>query len=66
MPVRPATPADLPAIKAIYDGQVAGGIATFDLEPPPASYWEHRLASTDPGDHLLVADEDGVVGYAYS
>ncbi|SDD91919.1 GNAT family N-acetyltransferase [Nocardioides lianchengensis] len=66
MPVRSATAADLPAIKAIYDGQVAGGIATFDLEPPPVSYWEHRLASTDRGDHLLVADEDGVVGYAYS
>jgi phosphinothricin acetyltransferase len=31
------------------------------------SYWEARLASTEPGDHLLVVEEDGaVLGYAYS
>ena len=29
--------------------------------------WESRLASTEPGDHLLVAEADGEVrGYAYS
>ena len=29
--------------------------------------WEPRLASTEPGDHLLVAEADGEVrGYAYS
>lgn len=66
MLVRPATSADLPAIKAIYDHQVATGIATFDLEPPPIGYWEQRLTSTEPGDHLLVADDGGVLGYAYS
>ena len=32
------------------------GIATFDLEPPPLEYWRARLASTEPGDHLLVAE----------
>ncbi len=31
------------------------------------SYWEGRLASTEPGDHLLVADAGSeAVGYAYS
>ena len=65
--VRPATPADLPGAAAIYDDQVRSGISTFDLEPPPVSYWQHHLASTEPGDHFLVADDEGdVVGFAYS
>jgi len=65
--VRPATEADLAAAAAIYDEQVRTGISTFDLEPPPVSYWRHHLDSTDPGDHFLVADSDGdVVGFAYS
>jgi L-amino acid N-acyltransferase YncA len=64
--VRPAVDADLPAIKAIYDVQVREGIATFDVDPPPLAYWEHRLAGTEPGDRVLVADDGGVLGYAYS
>jgi L-amino acid N-acyltransferase YncA len=65
--VRPATPADLRGAAAIYDDQVRIGISTFDLEPPPVSYWQHHLESTEPGDHFLVADDDGdVVGFAYS
>jgi len=65
--VRSADPADLPRIAAIYDEQVRTAISTFDLEPRPMSYWEERLASTERGDHLLVASsDDGVVGYAYS
>jgi L-amino acid N-acyltransferase YncA len=64
---RRAEPADLPRIAAIYDDQVRTAISTFDLEPPPLTYWEARLLSTEPGDHLLVAENDGgVVGYAYS
>lgn len=69
--IRPADPADLPRIAAIYDHQVRTAISTFDLEPPPLSYWEARLASEEPGDHVLVAEDedDGagqVLGYAYS
>ena len=65
--MRPASAADLPAIAAIYDDQVRTAISTFDLEPPPLSSWEAKLASTEPGDHLLVATvDDTVVGYAYS
>jgi phosphinothricin acetyltransferase len=65
--VRPATKADLLGASAIYDEQVRHGISTFDLEPPPTTYWEHRLASREPGDHFLVADHDGeIVGFAYS
>jgi L-amino acid N-acyltransferase YncA len=59
--------ADLPGAAAIYDEQVATGISTFDVEPPPVSYWEHHLDSTEPGDHFLVADDGGeIVGFAYS
>ncbi|CAN5624894.1 GNAT family N-acetyltransferase [soil metagenome] len=62
--VRPAISADLPTIKAIYDDQVRTGISTFDVEPPPLSRWEERLADAD---HLLVAEDDGaVLGYAFS
>jgi len=66
--VRDADPADLPRIAAIYDEQVRTAISTFDLEPPPLSYWEARLTSTAPGDHVLVAcsPTGDVVGYAYS
>jgi phosphinothricin acetyltransferase len=67
VPVRRADPADLPQIAAIYDEQVRTTVATFDLHPPGLAYWEDRLASTEPGDHLLVTTSDaGVVGYAYS
>ena len=65
--VRDATEVDLADVAAIYDEQVRTGISTFDLEPPGRGYWEHRLASTEPGDHFLVVEHDGgVVGYAYS
>jgi phosphinothricin acetyltransferase len=65
--IRPATEADLPAAAAIYDEQVRTGIATFDVEPPGLGYWGRRLDSTEPGDHLLVAEDDGaVLGFAYS
>lgn len=67
MPIRPATDRDLPAIKAIYDAEVRGGISTFATEPPELDYWEVRLHSTAAGDHVLVAEDgDGVLGYAYS
>lgn len=65
--IRPATEADLPAVKEIYDAQVREGISTFEVDPPPQSYWEQRLGSAEPGDRFLVAATDeGVVGYAYS
>ena len=66
--MRPAESADLPRIAAIYDEQVRTAVSTFDLEPRPPSYWEARLASTEPGDHLLVASlpDLPVAGYAYS
>jgi phosphinothricin acetyltransferase len=65
--IRPATDADVDGVAAIYDEQVRTGISTFDLAPPPTSYWTRRLASEEPGDHFLAAhDGDSVVGFAYS
>lgn len=67
MLIREATAPDLPGVVAIYDAEVRGGVATFDLEPRPASAWEARLGSTEVGDHFLVAERAGeVVGYATS
>jgi len=64
MSVREAVAADLPAIKAIYDEQVAHGLATFDTVAPPLAHWQDRL---DSPHHLLVAvDGPTVLGYAYS
>jgi L-amino acid N-acyltransferase YncA len=65
--IRTATEPDVFGIAAIYDEQVRTGISTFDLEPPPPSYWSHHAASEDPGDHFLVAEDDGaIVGFAYA
>ena len=65
--VRPATAADLAGAAAIYDDQVRTGISTFDLDPPPVTYWQHHLDSSEPGDHFLVVERDSeVVGFAYS
>jgi len=65
--IRPATQDDLREIAAIYNHEVVHSVSTFDLEPPSITYWQDRLASTQDGDHLLVAvDADDVVGYAYS
>ncbi|GAA2144312.1 GNAT family N-acetyltransferase [Nocardioides koreensis] len=67
MPIRPATAQDLPAIKAIYDHEVLTGISTFATAPPGPDYWQVRLDSRAPGDHVYVADDgEGVLGYAYS
>ncbi len=65
--LRPATPADVAGIARIYGYAVRESVATFDLVDPPPSYWEERIASADPGDHVLVVEEHGdLAGYAYS
>jgi L-amino acid N-acyltransferase YncA len=70
--VRPAEPADLVAVAAIYAHFVRTSTATFDDEEPPLSHWKAKLDSTAEGDHFLVAhslvacDDNEVLGYAYS
>ena len=70
MEIVEAKPEHLPAISRIYDAVVVGSAATFDLEPPPLSYWERALESVDreAGHLLIVGLDDGgeVLGYAKS
>lgn len=67
MLIRAATTDDLPAVAAVYAHEAATAISTFDSEPRSSAQWQERLASTEPGDHLLVVEDDSrVVGYATS
>jgi phosphinothricin acetyltransferase len=65
--VRDATPADLPAMAAIYDDQVRTSLATFDTEPRGAAYLGEKLAAAGGGNVVLVAGTDEeLLGYAFS
>lgn len=65
--IRSAEQSDLTSVAGIYALAVRTSVATFDLEEPPPAYWQAKLESTAPGDHLLVAfDQEEVLGYAYS
>ena len=66
--VRPGTPADLNAVRAIYALAVTQGTGTFELEPPDLAEMARRrddvLAKGLP---WLVAEQDGrVLGFAYA
>ncbi len=67
MQVRNATVTDIAAITAIYGAAVAGGTASFELEPPDADEMRRRfIAITDAGFPYFVAEiDDRVLGYAY-
>lgn len=64
--IRPATPADAPAIATIYAHHVRHGTATFDTEPPPVEFWTDKIGSVTARNWpFLVAEDAGdVVGYA--
>lgn len=66
--VRPATPADIPAITAIYRPAVLTGTASFETEPPGDSEMRRRFEDiTSKGYPYLVAELGGqVVGYSYA
>jgi L-amino acid N-acyltransferase YncA len=59
--IRAMTPADWPAVEAIYAAGIATGDATFETAPPPWQEFDAgRLAN-----HRLVAVEEGeLVGWA--
>jgi phosphinothricin acetyltransferase len=68
MPIRDATPADIPAIAAIYAHHVLHGTGTFEEVPPGEAEMAQRLRKVqEAGWAWLVAEaEDGTVqGYAY-
>jgi L-amino acid N-acyltransferase YncA len=66
--LRPSTPADLPAITAIYAEAVLHGTGTFELDPPDEAEMARRrddvLSKRLP---WLVGERGGqVLGYAYA
>jgi phosphinothricin acetyltransferase len=67
IPIRPAAPADAPAIATIYAHHVLHGTATFDTKPPPPAFWTDKIETLATRNWpFLVAEVDGdVVGYAY-
>lgn len=66
--IRPARPADVPRIVAIYRPHVLAGLSTFEVEPPDAGEMARRLSDVvSRGMPYLVAEAEGVVaGYAYA
>jgi phosphinothricin acetyltransferase len=65
--VRPATPADLPAVQAIYAHAVATGLASFEEVPPTLEEMRRRFDDI-AGQNLpyLAAEVGGrVAGYGY-
>lgn len=66
--VRDATPADMPAIQAIYAREVLHGLASFEEEPPSADELRARRDGILVlGLPYLAAELDGrVVGYSYA
>ncbi len=66
--IRTSTPADLPAITAIYRWNVLNGTGTFELDAPDeAEMGRRRDAVLANGLPWLVAERAGVVlGYAYA
>jgi L-amino acid N-acyltransferase YncA len=67
-PIRPATPADIPAITRIYAQAVRFGTASFELEPPDENEMLARFYALMSGGHpYLVAEGDAaILGYAYA
>jgi L-amino acid N-acyltransferase YncA len=66
--IRPATPADIPAITRIYAHAVRHGTASFELEPPDEAEMAARQQTLLKGGYPYLAAEidDAVAGYAYA
>jgi L-amino acid N-acyltransferase YncA len=68
MHIRPAQPADIPAITRIYSHAVTHGTASFELTPPDEAEMTRRMHELVPnGFPYLAAEVDGALaGYAYA
>jgi len=66
--IRPATPADIPAITRIYGESVRTATASFELRPPDEAEMARRMAElTGNGFPYLAAEAGGALaGYAYA
>ena len=54
--IEPMTPADWPAVRAIYEQGIATGIATFETAAPT---WEAWDAAHRPAHRLVARDDQG-------
>ncbi len=66
--IRDATAVDAGAIAAIYNGYVAGSIATFEVDPVADGAMQARIADVRARGlpWLLAEDGAGALGYAYA
>ena len=66
--IRPATPADIPAITSIYADAVRVGTASFELDAPDEAEMRDRMQTLLGGGFpYLVAFRDGdLLGFAYA
>ena len=66
--IRPAVPADVPAITAIYADEVRQRVNTYEYDAPDAAEMARRMQTVlDAGYPYLVAEHDGrLAGYAYA
>lgn len=66
--IRPATPADIPAIATIYAHAVLHGTASWEMEPPGEAEMSRRFEAVLAGGYpYLIAERKGeILGYAYA
>jgi L-amino acid N-acyltransferase YncA len=66
--VRRVDPSDAVAISEIYRWHVENGTATFETQAPTAGEWATKIETTASRGwpFLVIADENGVAGYAYA
>lgn len=65
--IRPATHADLPAIKDIYNFYIQNTVITFDDKPMELGYWQERFEMLEKYQFpfLVLARGAEVLGFAY-
>ncbi|MEO8137189.1 MAG: N-acetyltransferase family protein [Betaproteobacteria bacterium] len=66
--IRPATASDIGAVAAIYGHHVAGGLASFELEPPTVDEMRRRYDEIRSRGfpYLIAVRECRIIGYAYA
>lgn len=66
--IRPAEPADIAAIAAIYAHAVTNGTASWELDPPDEAEMRRRFEAILAGGYpyLAAAREGVLLGYAYA
>lgn len=66
--IRPALPADIPAITAIYADAVLHGTASWELDPPDEAEMLRRYQAVLAGNYpyLIAEAERALLGYAYA